>query len=331
MSGETDNTPAIFIDLGTTNTRVWLAQGQTVIARAQAHLGVRDSARDGSNQRLCESLRFLIDSVLRSPRDRSVESPSCIIGAGMITSSLGLAEVPHVPAPAGIGELAAATKRFDFKQITSLPVFLVPGVRTGSLANDATQADIMRGEETLCLGLLAMGKAATGSVVLNLGSHWKAIRLDSDGRIAGSVTSLAGEMIYAAQTATILASSVSADRPPSLDQHWVNKGMNEQRRSGLARALFCVRLLDLSGLTTPDQRIAFLVGAFIASDMDAILKTGALTTTAPVTLIGTHALTEAWRAALAEAGIASVPVPEPETEIALLAGLQEILMRIEWK
>src|SRR5205807_2260285 len=99
--------------------------------------------------------------------------------------------------------------------ITPRPIFLVPGVRTGSLTGDATQADIMRGEETLCLGLLTMGKAVAGGVVLNLGSHWKAIRLDSDGRIAGSVTSLVGEMIYAAQTATILSNSVSPERPKS--------------------------------------------------------------------------------------------------------------------
>ncbi len=49
--------------------------------------------------------------------------------------------------------------------------------------------------------------------------------------------------------------------------------MAEQRKSGLARALFCVRLLDQQGETTAEQRMAFLVGACIASDLDPWVKT----------------------------------------------------------
>ena len=38
----------VCVDMGTTNTRVWLVHGHEVVARAQSNVGVRDTARDGT-------------------------------------------------------------------------------------------------------------------------------------------------------------------------------------------------------------------------------------------------------------------------------------------
>jgi 2-dehydro-3-deoxygalactonokinase len=247
----------------------------------------------------------------------------------MITSSLGLAEVPHVPAPAGLAELAAATRRYAFPDVTDLPVLLVPGVRSGVRDADPEsigRSDIMRGEETLCVGLVSLGLLPTPATVLNLGSHWKAIRIDADGRVAGSITSLSGEMIHATQAHTILTSDVPPDRPDVLDEHWVQAGMREQGRSGLARALFCVRLLGLSDRGgTPAERMAFLVGAFIAADLDALTAGGSVGRDRPVALAGSAALAAAWQRALAEASVPATVLTEDQIERALLAGLAQIL------
>ena len=165
-------------------------------------------------------------------------APACVVAAGMITSSLGLADVPHISAPAGIGELAAATQRHHLLEVTDLPVLLVPGVRSGQKPCDLTtigNADLIRGEETMCAGLLMLGTVSPPATVLNLGSHWKAIQLDDKGRIASSITSLSGEMIHTTQTQTILASAVSHERPALIDLHWLAAGMKRQRKSGLAR------------------------------------------------------------------------------------------------
>ncbi|HZF40577.1 MAG TPA: 2-dehydro-3-deoxygalactonokinase, partial [Blastocatellia bacterium] len=96
----------ICVDAGTTNTRVWLTAGDRVIARARAGVGVRDTARDGSSERLRDALRELINKVRDDVRDQGFAqssecAPECVIAAGMITSPLGLAEVPHVSTPAG--------------------------------------------------------------------------------------------------------------------------------------------------------------------------------------------------------------------------------------
>ena len=314
---------ALYIDLGTTNTRLWLAQDREILARATAQVGVRDTARTGSNALLRQTLKSLIERMLA---DHS-EQPECVIAAGMITSALGLAEVPHVPAPAGLAELSAATQKLHFPDITPLPFFLVPGIRTGELRGSSEQicqADLMRGEETLCLGLTSLQLAQTPGMVLNLGSHWKAIALDDRGRITGSITSLAGEMIHAAQTSTILASALPTERPVDLDQDWASAGMREQRKSGLPRALFAVRLLEQSKTCTPEQRYAFLIGAYIACDLDPLISNGAIKRETPVAIVGNPALAHSWKSALGEASIAANVISEQQTESALISGLSRI-------
>src|SRR5262245_29148105 len=109
MSGDVKEICLICVDAGTTNTRAWLTIGDQIVARAQAGVGVRDTARDGSSSRLRTALRELINQVRDEARSRGcAQSPECVIAAGMITSPLGLAEVPHVEAPAGLTDLAAA-------------------------------------------------------------------------------------------------------------------------------------------------------------------------------------------------------------------------------
>src|SRR5262245_30503303 len=118
----------------------------------------------------------------------------------MITSPQGLCEVPHVEAPASAKDLAAAARKVHLPAVTELPMLFLPGVRSGAEASDRDRimdADIMRGEEVIGLGLRALGRLPAGGIFLNLGSHWKAIRVDAAGRIASSTSTLSGELIQA--------------------------------------------------------------------------------------------------------------------------------------
>jgi len=330
---EAGETRLVCVDAGTTNMRVWLTAGDRVIARARAGVGVRDTARDGSSERLREALRELIDRVRGDARNQGfTQSPECVIAAGMITSPLGLAEVPHIPTPAGLNELAAATRQYSFPEITDLPVLLIPGARSGPRQCDQETVgttDVMRGEETLCVGLNALGLLKPQSTLLNLGSHWKVIELDQDARIASSVTSMTGELIHAAQTQTILAGSVPQTRPDMIDQTWLEAGMSEQRRSGLPRALFCVRLLEQGSDGSPEQRLSFLIGAFLASDMDAMIARGLFDLKEEVVITGGGVIAGAWRGALAQNSIRAVTLADSEVENATLSGLRRLFSAID--
>ena len=319
---------AIYVDTGTTTTRGWLICGDAILARTRKPVGVRDTARDRAPAKLHAALRDLIGELQSRAIGLEASVATCVVAAGMISSPLGLAEVPHVLAPVSAEEIAAASRVFNFPEITELPIFLVPGVR--SEAPDASvdsldNFDVMRGEETLCFGLLQRGLLKPPGVVLTLGSHWKAIQLDTKGRIQSSITSLSGELIHAAQTQTILASSVGNDWPNQMAPDWLEAGMETQRRSGLSRALFCVRLLELKGEGTPEDRFAYLLGAFIAADLEPLVARGVLAGDIQVVITGHAAVAEAWAFALARLSLTAFVLSEKETEKAFLTGLRNIL------
>jgi len=320
---------AVYVDMGTTNTRVWLTCGDPVVAHATELIGIRDSARD-DGRAIRNALRELIARVRHEAQQHGeVCTPNYIVAAGMIGSNLGLEEVPHVQAPAGIDELAAAARWCRFMEVSDLPFLLVPGVRSGSAnatVESMLQIDVMRGEETLCAGLLALGIIEPPATVLNLGSHWKAIELDRGGRIRSSVTTLSGELLHAVQTHTVLVGSLARERPERLSSRWVEAGMKEQRRSGLARALFCVRSLDLAHEGSPEDRLAFAVGVFIAADLHAFLARSVIGSQHTVALVGHSAISEAWQTALSQNKIAATLISKKQAETALLEALRRILV-----
>ena len=106
---------------------------------------------------------------------------------------------------------------------------------------------------------------------------------------------------------------------------WLEAGMEEQRRSGLSRALFCVRLLDLQGEGTPQDRLAYLVGAFIATDLEALIPRGAVPGDIQVVISGRQAIAEAWAFALDRISLSTFVLSDEETEKAFLSGLNSIL------
>ncbi|HJZ81983.1 MAG TPA: 2-dehydro-3-deoxygalactonokinase [Pyrinomonadaceae bacterium] len=320
---------AIYVDTGTTNTRGWLQRGDRILARRHKPVGVRNTARDGQPSQLRTALKELI-AELDSTAAANGDGPSWVIGAGMLSSSLGLAELPHIPAPCGTLELAQAARVCRFPEITALPLLLVPGVICGVPPDGPDfprHFDVMRGEETLCLGLVQQQLLKTPGVVVTLGSHWKAIRVDGEGRIISSTTTLSGELIHALQTRTILAASVPLNYPDQLDLKWVEAGAATPQPSGLSRTLFKVRLLDLSGQGSPVQRLSFLIGAFIGSDLEPLLNNRDLTGHEGLVISGNVAIAEGWRHVLSSRSIAATVLTSAETDSAFLTGLQEILLR----
>jgi 2-dehydro-3-deoxygalactonokinase len=312
------------VDAGTTNTRAWLLAGDRILARREAAVGARDTAREGNSEPLRTCLRGLLGE-LRRQRPPDVPEPRYVAAAGMITSAQGLVEVPHVAAPAGLAELAAAAQLRWLLDVSELPFLFVPGVRTPARRGEGSwSGDVMRGEETLCLGLLQQGRLRPGGALLSVGSHWKLIRIDEVGRVAESRTSLAGEMVEAVRSQTILASALPAGRLLEPDHALLLEGMAESRRSGLARALFGVRLLELAGGAGEQARLSFLVGAFIGAELDHLQGSGLLSPGTDVTVVGGEKVGGAWALALQRSGCAPSSLSPEQAESGLLAGLRAI-------
>jgi 2-dehydro-3-deoxygalactonokinase len=319
----------VLVDGGTTNTSVWLVRGDQVVAEARTTVGARDTARDGSAQRLEAALNNLIAGVRREGEALPVPCRArSVVAAGMLTSSLGLRELEHVPTPAGVKELAARIERHAFPSVTDLPVLLVPGVRSGPLhcERDAVgSTDVIRGEESIALGLRLLGWLPMGGIVLTLGSHWKAIHVDRDGRITSSLTSLTGELLDVVASRTVLAGSLPRQWPASFDPQWVDAGVREFQRSGLGRALFCVRLLEQRVASTPEERFAFLMGAAIGGAMDTLLARRWFRPGTRVLVAGHPGLAAVFAEQLRGTSVDALPVSEMQVTQAVRAGLLQAL------
>jgi len=326
-----DGRSVVLLEGETTNTSVWLVRGDQVVAEAQTGVGARDTARDGSPQRLEAALHTLVSGVVREGESLPVPCrPRIVVAAGMLTSPLGLRGIEHVPAPAGVDELAARVERHAFPSVTDLPVVLVPGVRSGPVRTNRDQVgstDVIRGEETIALGLHLLGWLPAGGIVLSLGSHWKAIHVDRGGRIVSSVTSLGGELLDVVTSQTVLAGSLPRQWPASFDKAWVDEGVHEAQRSGFARALFCVRLLEQRVASTPEERLAYLIGASIGAVMDTLLARRSFRAGTRVLVTGDPALAQAFAAQLQGTSVDAVPVSRTQVAQAVRTGMLRVLAR----
>ena len=113
-------------------------------------------------------------------------------------------------------------------------------------------------------------------------------------------------------------------RPEACDQTWLEAGMREQRRSGLARALFCVRLLEQGSDGSAEQRLSFLIGVFLASDVDAMVSRGLFNSEGTVVITGGGVIAEAFSGALARLSARTVILDDDDVERALLAGCRSV-------
>jgi 2-dehydro-3-deoxygalactonokinase len=324
----TQNRQRLLVDGGTTTTRVWAVDGTTVLAETRAMIGARDAARDGNNAAWVRQLGTLIAQAEQKARRQVTDwHPACVAAAGMITSPLGLAEVPHVPAPADVHALAAGARSLSMPELTPLPILLVPGVRCGPTmptAHDIDAVDVMRGEEVVCLGLVHSGLLPAGGGMLSVGSHWKLVEVEGRS-IRGSTTTLSGELLHALRTQTVLAASVDPELPDALtgnDLEAMRVGVRQREMAGFTRAAFCTRLLERVSDSTPRARLLFLLGVVVAETM---AHWRGLLQGRTIALLGAPALCQAWEAALADAGAHGLTIAPADVTTAYAAGLGAIV------
>ena len=266
------------IDTGTTNTRVCAWRGGEPIAQSAANTGVRDTAISGSRSMLQNAVR---DTIAVTLQQAKVAAPDLdlVLASGMITSGLGLHELPHVPAPAGLDELAAAMQCVTLPEVCSRPIWFIPGVRNdvGEIGLHNCEAmDMMRGEEVEVMGLLSMLDPTTPAMLILPGSHTKFISLDRQGRISGCATTLAGELLQTITQNTLLAKSLNGDFARTIVPDMLRAGAALANRCGLSRACFSIRILEQYLPCDPNDRANFLLGVVLSADLTALKNSSAV-------------------------------------------------------
>jgi len=314
------------IDSGTTNTRVWLLRAGHVVARSQVEAGVRDTARTGSVATLRDGIRLAIE---RTTGQAGGDPPAFAMAAGMITSGLGLVELPHRLVPVARRDLSQAVTPVSFPEAGGLSIYFVPGVRTGRAAcslSEAPATDIIRGEETEVFGALELLGVNGPLLYVHLGSHTKVIRVDRRGRIVGGLTTLAGELDHVVRTQTILSSALPPERMARADDSLAAQGAEWAEKYGLSRTFFLVRILEQSGRYTPGQLGSVFAGAVASADLAAMRGHGYLRGRHPAVLLsGRPRFQSVWQRQLERAGLTVTALSPQETERAFLTGLRQIV------
>lgn len=330
------------VDAGTSSTRVrWWQEGEVRWSGSRP-VGARDTAMDGHDGRLRGALRELLAALARE----TGAEPEAVVCSGMITSNMGLYELPHLPAPASLDAIAAGIAQVDFPDLWPRPLSFVPGVR--SLPNgappppsgasphpwplgDLPGGDVLRGEEAEIAGLHPRLGLDRDSVFLHLGSHHKAIDVGADGAILGSRSAITGELLAAVREHTILKSSTTALEGLSPDPEAVMAGAEATRQHGLGRALFLVRVGEQQAGLGRERMTSYLLGALAALDLPLLApETGGEPSDTPVVVYGTGLFPELLTRLLLDHGWLDVRlVPAETADLAAADGAVRLYRRAQ--
>jgi 2-dehydro-3-deoxygalactonokinase len=182
-----------------------------------------------------------------------------LVVSGMASSTIGWRELPYLEGP-----LALDGRNLRFEEISwDGPAwlggtFLISGV--------AIRPEMMRGEETEAIGLLAGQPGFEGTLLLP-GTHSKhlGVRDESVGSIA---TFMTGELFEVLALHSILKATVARIEVAGAD---FEGGVRHAAEHGLAASLFRVRTRAVLDGIEPSANAAFLSGLLIGDELAALL------------------------------------------------------------
>ena len=221
-----------------------------------------------------------------------------ILASGMIGSRNGWVEVPYVPCPASLADVAAGLVAH---REAGWALHFVPGLYH---LGPGDVPDVMRGEEVQVFGAVGAG---SGRVVLP-GTHSKWVDV-AEGRIIGFRTFMTGEIFAVLRQHTILGKLASGD---GFHTDGFSRGVAAGFASpALLHTLFSVRTLPLTGRMPAEAVVSYLSGVLIGSEFAGASAGGAeMAIGTPIIVIGSSALAERYRVAAEILGLAVRIGPE---------------------
>ena len=236
------------------------------------------------------------------------------IACGMVGSRQGWLEVPYLPTPAGLPQLAGGLATLPCGDVL---LHLVPGVLE---ASDPEAPDVMRGEETQAMG--AVPRLGGDALLVMPGTHSKWARLQ-DGRLASFRTMMTGELFALLCRHSILGRGLAEAAAAAAEARDAafRRGVAAAHAHGAFARLFSARALTLTGGLEAGCVADYLSGLLIGEELRLADK--ALSDGARIAITGDAALCE--RYARGFAAIGARP-PEPIADTAL-DGLLRIAAR----
>jgi len=268
------------IDCGTTNTRIYITdKAGNVLYSGNKKVGVRDTSIHNTTAVLRKGVTDLYYSILAENHIRE-EEIEYVIASGMITSEIGLIEIPHLVAPVGIDELAGGiVKVEDDPDVLPIrrPIYFVRGIRNhyekNARADSLRKIDFIRGEEVQCIGIIDSYPLDEAYSIVALSSHTKVMYIDRDKRIAGSITTISGQFYEALVDSSNLGKSIvplEGEDPGGYGyEELIDIASDCVENAGLGRTMLMPRFMQVLLKARHSERKIFIDAAIATDDMKA--------------------------------------------------------------
>jgi 2-dehydro-3-deoxygalactonokinase len=230
-----------------------------------------------------------------------------VYACGMIGSNIGWDDAGYLECPATPAGLARQLHR---AQIGSVEVAIVPGLACRRDADGAP--DIMRGEETELLGLMAAGLVPADGLVVLPGTHSKWVRLQ-DGAVVEFLTAMSGEIFDRLTAAGLLASVVEG---PAEQGHVFDDGVRAGHAGlGLGSLLFGARARVIRGDLPRRDGASWLRGLLIGAELADAQSLWPQVFSAPLAVVGAAPVCELYARALSVLGGQGRPSPSHDAVV----------------
>jgi len=263
----------ITVDCGTTNMRCRLYDGRTLLYETKRKAGVRNTAFDGTADFLRISLKSCIEDILRenSLCESDVE---IIIASGTLASDVGIyRETSHAICPAGVDDSVERARLVTMEDITPIPIFFIPGVKTLPPADETDEfkrielADSMSGEECEIYGIIEALNIKEDFIAVLPGSYVKSMEVSADGKIESIKTGMCGEFIESVSQHTILKKSIPAPVISEINAEKLIFGFEYCKEHGVSPSVIKTRNAMLHLGMSQNDAANFFVGAILYDDV----------------------------------------------------------------
>ncbi len=274
----------IAVDWGSSNRRAWaLGAGGGILQQRADGKGLLAHADRNFAPSLAE---FLADWLAAAPGVP-------VIMAGMVGSRMGWIEVPYLPAPLPLTDLARHLCKAG--EVAGSACWIVPGVSL----DDALQPEVMRGEECQMLGAVLAGGERSRLFVLP-GTHSKWARVE-DGRLTSFRTYITGELFDLLSRSGTLAQLMPSTGE---DDAAFARGVAAAQDAQLLNRLFSVRSLALFNRLSGAELRSYLSGLLVGAEMRDAMSAWPDAAATGAVCIGSAGMIARYAAAAARLGLA---------------------------
>jgi 2-dehydro-3-deoxygalactonokinase len=305
------------LDWGTSSLRAYVLDRNGALSAARHEPWGLMQVEAVSGQAGRAGYQVLFDRILAEWPDLPADIP--VITCGMVGSAQGWEEVPYLPVPSAVSDLARQLT--PIRHSNGRTVWAVPGWR-----QDGRLPNVMRGEETQIVGALAQWRTLRGQpaqasrhvwsdeaeVLLCLpGSHSKWARMQGD-TIVHFDTFMTGEAFHAFSQHTILARTMTSGTvaDAAAFERGVRTSLADDSKGVLANVFSC-RTLGLAGTLSASQQADYLSGLLIGAEVAGMRPA----LDCDIALVGDDALCQRYATALALADLGrTVPILSAATE-----------------